>query len=342
MTGGEAMPDEPRSPEQPHRKAEDYSGVQMNHSRNVQGRHVRHRGLWAGIYGCALAVFTTFVLLDTFVISTAEAQVQEANTSSITAAQSTTTSSLSTSSEAVVTDTSYDDGDLSITLTTTEYNGTTVYIADIQVSSAEVLQTALANNTYGRNLKETTSEMATEHNAVLAINGDYYGFRSYGYVIRNGVLYRDTPAEDTDALVIYGDGSMASVNQSDVTAQELLDDGAWQVLSFGPTLLEDGQIAVSQNEEVDQAKTSNPRTAIGMISPLHYVVVVADGRTSESSGLSLYELAQVFQDAGCTYAYNLDGGGSTTLWFNGTVINNPTDGKTSGEREVSDIVYFSS
>ena len=86
--------------------------------------------------------------------------------------------------------------------------------------------------------------------------------------------------------------------------------------------------------------TSNPRTAIGEISPLHYVFVVSDGRTSESAGLSLYELATVMKDLGCEVAYNLDGGGSSTMYFNGQVINNPTNGTSSGERSVSDIVYI--
>ena len=60
---------------------------------------------------------------------------------------------------------------------------------------------------------------------------------------------------------------------------------------------------------------SNPRTAIGVIGELHYLFVVADGRTSESEGLSLYELAQIMQKYGCITAYNLDGGGSSTLYF---------------------------
>jgi exopolysaccharide biosynthesis protein len=77
-----------------------------------------------------------------------------------------------------------------------------------------------------------------------------------------------------------------------------------------------------------------------MISPLHYIIIVSDGRTYESAGLSLLELAQVFEDKGCTTAYNLDGGGSSTMYFNGKIVNNPTDGRKMGEREVSDIVYI--
>ena len=97
---------------------------------------------------------------------------------------------------------------------------------------------------------------------------------------------------------------------------------------------------MSRSEEVDQAKTSNPRTAIGVISPLHYVFVVSDGRTDESEGLSLYELAQFMQELGVETPYNLDGGGSSTMVFNGTVINQPTSGKRISERKVSDIVYI--
>ncbi len=255
------------------------------------------------------------------------------------AAQSQEDASDSTA-EPVVTSSSYSDENISVTITEETIAGTQVYIADVQLSSAAYLQTAFAEDTFGRNIKETTSDMAERNDAILAINGDYYGFRDYGYVIRNGVLYRDTSGDSED-LVIYADGTFAIADESETTAQELLSTGAWQVLSFGPALVEDGEISVSIGEEVDQAMNSNPRTAIGMISPLHYVIVVSDGRTEESEGLTLYELAEVLQDEGCTVGYNLDGGGSTTLYFMGEIINNPAGGRSgSSERKVSDIVYI--
>ena len=139
--------------------------------------------------------------------------------------------------------------------------------------------------------------------------------------------------------MIYADGTFDIVTEGETTAEALLAAGAQQVLSFGPGLVEDGQVAVTANEEVDQAMTNNPRTAIGMISPLHYVLVVADGRTTQSTGLSLYQLASFMQELGVQTGYNLDGGGSSTMVFNGTVINQPTtNGKTIAERKVSDIV----
>jgi exopolysaccharide biosynthesis protein len=235
---------------------------------------------------------------------------------------------------------SYSDDNMKITVSQVRAYDTDIYVADIQVSSAEYLKTALAQNAFGRNLKDTTSNMAEEAGAVLAINGDYYGFRDDGYVVRNGVLYRDTASAGTDALVVYGDGTMASASQDSMTAQQLVDAGAWQVLSFGPTLVENGALAVNAGDEVDRAMGSNPRTAIGMVDALHYIVVVSDGRTGDDSGLSLYQLAQVMRDNGATYAYNLDGGGSTTLYFKGEVLNNPSSGNSNGERKVSDIVYF--
>ena len=113
------------------------------------------------------------------------------------------------------------------------------------------------------------------------------------------------------------------------------------LFAFGPTLVKNGSVAISQNEEVGRAMANNPRTAIGIIDDLHYILVVSDGRTNESQGLSLYELAQVMQQYGCKTAYNLDGGGSSTMYFNGQVINNPTtNGNRISERSVSDIVYI--
>ena len=235
----------------------------------------------------------------------------------------------------------YSDENISITITTYRQNDTTIYVADVQLSSAEYLQTAFAQSAYGRNVTEKTSEIADTVGAILAINGDYYGSRESGYVIRNGVLYRSTAASGQEDLVIYADGSFAVVSESEITAEELLAAGAQQVLSFGPALVENGEVSVTSSDEVGKAMSSNPRTAIGILDDLHYVFVVSDGRTDESEGLTLLELAEFLQELGVTTAYNLDGGGSSTMVFQGEVINNPTtSGNTIKERSVSDIVYI--
>lgn len=236
---------------------------------------------------------------------------------------------------------SYSSDGKTITLYEYREQDTEIYVADVVLDAADSLQTAFANDTYGKNVTAKTSAIAAANNAVLAINGDFYGAREKGYVIRNGKLFRDTSAGDQEDLVIYADGSFEVINESNVTAQELLDRGAVQVLSFGPALLLDGKTAVSEGEEVGKAMASNPRTAIGVIDSLHYVFVVSDGRTQDSEGLSLSELAAFMETLGVETAYNLDGGGSSTMYFNGAVVNHPTtSGRNIKERSVSDIIYI--
>ena len=241
----------------------------------------------------------------------------------------------------VVTENSYADENIIIEISEYEQDDTVIYVADVRLASAEYLKTALAKGLYGKNVTDETSSIAESAGAILAINGDYYGSQERGYVIRNGVLYRGTAASNRQDLVIYGDGSFEIITEGQISAEELLAKGAQQVLSFGPGLVENGKVSVSRNYEVARAMNSNPRTAIGIIDELHYVFVVADGRSSESEGLSVYELAQFMQKLGVQTAYNLDGGGSSTMYFNGNVVNNPTsNGRTFRERSVSDIVYI--
>lgn len=285
----------------------------------------------------ALLSANVYVLLKTFVIPSAVTKV---------AAETSSTTALTETGEVTTTDTSYQDDNISITITTGNTSNTTYYVADITLSSANYLKTALAQDTFGTNITKTTSSIASSKNAIFAINGDYYGANTSGYVIKNGVIYRSTNRQsDYDDLAIHSDGSFGTFNESDTTAQELLDSGVVNTFAFGPTLVSNGQIAVSESEEVGQAMAENPRTAIGIIETddgsLHYIVIVSDGRTDESAGLTLYEMAELMQSYSVTTAYNLDNGGSSTMYFNGKVINNPTtSGNTIEERAVSDIVYI--
>lgn len=277
--------------------------------------------------------------------TTASSDSSSSNSSASSSSSNSTSGSSSSSSKSASgtvtsTDTTYSDGNITVTLEEYRENDSTIYVADVQLTDSSYLKTALAQGSYGRNVTQKTSEIAESVNAVLAVNGDYYGAQEKGYVIRNGKLYRDTAIANQEDLVIYEDGSFGIINESDVTAQELIEKGVVQTLSFGPALVQNGKITVSQNEEVGQAMASNPRTAIGIIDDNHYVFVVSDGRTSESEGLSLYELAEFMDSLGAETAYNLDGGGSSTMYFNGSVVNNTTGGMGNSERSVSDIVYI--
>ena len=303
--------------------------------------------IWAICFTSALIAFTVFIALDTFVLSAAyNENATGMNTSMFSVRTETQNEDVQAPDEtvqeqsaAVSNESAYKDENISITLTEYEQYGTTIYVADVELSSTLYLKTAFANGTYGKNVTAKTSVTAEENDAILAINGDYYGAQEKGYVIRNGIVYRST-ARGADVLCIYADGTMKVVNDRDYTAEELVENGVWQAFSFGPGLVESGSVCVDENDEVGRAKASNPRTAIGLIDANHFVFVVSDGRTDESEGLSLYELAEFMQGLGVKEAYNLDGGGSSTMYFNGEVINNPTSNGKIKEREVSDIVYI--
>ena len=283
-------------------------------------------------YALFLILYALFVLLDAFVIPRnivrrggKKKELRDGGTPTIT-------------------ETSYEDRNIQISIRTGRMDDTTVYVADVILSDASLLKAGLAGDSFGRNLAEVTSGIAERNGAVFAVNGDYYGFRESGYVLRNGYLYRskaNTRYPYGEDLVIREDGSFEIVYEEDRTAEELAEDGAEQIFSFGPALVNHGEVQVVEGEEVERAQITNPRTAIGIIEPLHYCMVVSDGRTRESTGLSLYRLAALMKELGCQVAYNLDGGGSSTIWFNGKVLNKPTTfGDVFAERTISDIVYI--
>ena len=328
-------------------------------NRQISGHHAdslvfrrKVRRIWRIAASIILVLWTIWTLLDAFVIP--RDIIHRSETNEIASGLSTsqtedpgvadgTMDDENTLTEPVITDTSYEDGHISIQIRTMRRLDTDIYIADIVVDNPDLLQTALAGDAFGRNLTDTTSSIAEANNAVLAINGDYYVFRDAGYVMRGGYLYRDLAAYDQDQedLCIMADGTLEILTEVDYSAQDMADMGARDIFSFGPGLLIDGEITVREGDEVERAQVTNPRTSIGQIAPLHYVFVVSDGRTEESVGLSLLELAQLMQDLGCTTAYNLDGGGSSTIWFNGRVLNKPTTfGEKITERSISDIVYI--
>jgi len=218
--------------------------------------------VWAAVFSALLISFTLFVILDTFVISRTYAIVEEktSQTDAGTAADSgsgtgdSSSESGTDSGNAITTENTYSDENISITITEYREYDTSIYVADVVLKNADYLQTAFANNAYGKNVTQTTSAIAQANDAILAINGDYYGAQNRGYVIRNGVIYRDTVSDSSqEDLVIYEDSSFKIVTEGSVTASKLLDNGAVQVLSFGPGLIENGDISVSSNEEVDKA-----------------------------------------------------------------------------------------
>ena len=259
-------------------------------------------------------------------------EISIASTAAVTGLWSARFADRFTTGEVLTTANSYQSANLNITVQQVRAGGVSYFIADIYLSGIDFFRTAFADGTYGRGLSDTVPAMAAKNGAVLAINGDYFGIRDQGIVIRNGELYRDTPFQDV--LVLYHDGSMETYSAENLDMNRILTEGAWQAWSFGPMLLDQGQVMSQFNSNVNP---ENPRTAIGYYEPGHYCFVVVDGRqTGYSDGFTLVDLSQLFFDLGCKTAYNLDGGQLSVMVFQDILINQPyKDGRNS-----SDIIYL--
>ena len=201
-------------------------------------------------------------------------------------------------------------------------------------SDAPALRTAFADGAYGKNVRARTRDIAASVGAIFAINGDYCGYRSDGIIAREGVLYRSVPTRE--ALCLYADGTLSVIREKEANVDEMLAQGLTDSWSFGPILVENGVIPDSFNSPV---KSNNPRTALGQRADGSYVAVVVDGRLEgHSRGMNITELAQYLYDLGCVNAYNLDGGMTSCMYFNGNVISTPC-GTANKERSLSDIIY---
>lgn len=287
--------------------------------------------LYGILFSLVLILFTGYVLADTFLLTNSYQVVEEKHNKKEEI-------ELPEEQETIFNDEYYKDNNIEIKIIKTREYSTNIYIADIKVSDVEYFKTAFAKDTYGKNISEYTSKIAQSKNAILAVNGDFYGVQQRGYVLKNSKIYRSSSKGNKEDVVINTDGTMEIINENKVALSKLVN--AKELLSFGPALIKDGKISVTKNSTVYREKASNPRTAIAMIEPLHYIFLVSDGRTKESEGLSLYQLAEFLSKYDVDVAYNLDGGGSSAFYFNGKVVNNPINKHKLVERKVSDIVYI--
>lgn len=278
------------------------------------------------------------------------AQVEVSNASHLVAPSA---SAVAPATNGTWTQTSYSSSTAKITIKTVERGSgedkIVSFVADVKVTNATIVRSAFAHDQFGKNITANTSDIASGVKAVLAINGDYCGFRDNGIIIRNGVAYRDKGTRQ--GMAFYADGTATLYDESQTSAAKLVQAGVWNTLSFGPGLVANGKIpsGVDSYEISDfgprkpgmpgSIQGNQPRTGIGFIDKNHYVFIVVSGRGSDGSrGASMTEFAQMFLDAGANTAYNLDGGGSTTLVFGDRVVNTPA-WVGGNQRGTSDILY---
>ena len=187
----------------------------------------------------------------------------------------------------IVSENSYTSPDISITVSreSTDDGRITYYLADIYLRDIRCFQSALARGSYGSGYRDSIADMAAINDALLAINGDYYGNTNEGVVIRNGVIYRANRT-DCDVCVLYYDGTMRVMPGASFTVEDAVRDGAWQAWTFGPALLDAEGAPITAFSSTKRIISANPRTAIGYYEPGHYCMIVVDGR-GESAGITL-------------------------------------------------------
>jgi exopolysaccharide biosynthesis protein len=230
------------------------------------------------------------------------------------------------------TENSYRSANISVSVEEVQKFDAPCYIADIYVAELKYFRTAFAKDPGVMGSSELTDKVAQENDAIVAINGDHCTDNE-GTVVRNGQLFRK-PKSSLDVLVMNYDGSMKTYSPDEFDVEKTLSEGVYQVWTFGPMLLRDGQPMTQFNSTVTGL---NPRTAVGYYEPGHYCFVVVGGRHEDySEGCTMTQLSGLFYDLHCTEAYNLDGGQSSEFIFLGGMLNE----QTGGRRSTPDILYI--
>lgn len=224
------------------------------------------------------------------------------------------------------------------------------------LDAGEMLRTVQNDPEKMGKVRVDATETAKKHNVVFAMNTDYYTYRvavnnnrHTGVVIRDGrILYDDPYTEkqvtnsmfpNLDMLAFMPDGSLKVYHSWEKTAQEFIDEGVQTVYSFGPYLLLDGKVserAYANNEN------KNPRCAIGMVEPGHYVAIICEGRLKRSAGVTISYLAKMMRAKGCQVAFNMDGGQTAVMVFMGKQLNQigAYDGGKTNSRPTSEVLGF--
>lgn len=227
---------------------------------------------------------------------------------------------------------SYQGDDFKVAIRKYQENNVTYFVADVWVKNISAFRTAFAKGEFATGHIELPVDMANSNNAVFAISGDYCGARASGVVVRNGVLYRDSV--NSDVCVLFIDGTMETYSKDEFDLYSISNNNIWQAWSFGPELLDNGKALTDIKSSIWR---KNPRSAMGYYEPGHYCFVTVDGRQpGYSDGMTLDELSALFASLGCKTAFNLDGGATAEMVFEGKVVNQPYN----GGRKSSDIICF--
>lgn len=205
------------------------------------------------------------------------------------------------------------------------------FIADIRFRGEEAFRAFLANPKNPR-AQARPHEIAVKNKVVYAQNGDLFSWRFYnkklmGLIIRNGKLISSktysrsqSAIPPLDELALYPDGRVEMNPPGTVDPDTYLKQGATDVMAFGPILFQDG---VKDSRLKKLFNHWEPRSALGVVEPGHFIGILVEGRNERSVGASLDFVADRLMELGCVTAFTLDGGQTAAMIFMGKEVMDP-------------------
>jgi exopolysaccharide biosynthesis protein len=227
-----------------------------------------------------------------------------------------------------------------INISTDKYDGVALIIKDpskVKVGYSSILGES----------GETVSEMAVRYNAVAAINGGGYsdvsptgktggtGGNPLGLIISNGevIFPKDKGKYSQQENCVFGIDDKGKMFVGAASVNSLLEKNVREAISFGPTLIVNGEPYISDNS----LGGLNPRTAIGQRADNSIILLAIDGRQGIKLGATLRDIQKIMVELQAVNAMCMDGGGSTAMYYKDELINNPSS--VTGERAVPDMIY---
>lgn len=230
----------------------------------------------------------------------------------------------------------YEDLETRIDITKERYKDTDCFVAHIITKNPLVLKCAFAEGQF--NHHQIMSEVMKDNNAILMINGDFGDSANGGPlpIVKEGEIITEInpPIINKRTLGLNTEGHFYEVTGN--LRREIEENHLRHTWTFnsGFTIINGERII-----KYDGAK--HPRTFIGEVlrddDKLEYYLVVADGRRIDSKGFCHDDESEFLFEKGCYIAYNLDGGGSSEMMFDGKILNIPSDGH---ERKDHDFIYI--
>ena len=220
-------------------------------------------------------------------------------------------------------------------------NNSACSFVEVKIAHGSQLRRALSDNTYGSSVYMYPTQMAQNANAVVAINGDFYGHRSCGITVYQRQLYRFNP-RSLESCFFTASGDMifthvGELNTEDEVKKFVQDNDIVFSISFGPILVENGEKKTTNTYLVGEVDIQYSRAAIGQVDKLHYLLMSINEEGVYKNRVTINQAADLIYAKGVPNAYALDGGQTATIVMNGETFNRPDWGN---ERIMTDIIYF--